>query len=151
MFVLHCWLCYYRFSYYVGLGFVFCISWFFTFFSILVNRLAGKSVPGMTWFVSSGMLNINLIIQSRADNTVIKYGMWTPIIVRLVALLCSVYFTLLLYFCTKKISFILLAAARLLWSEFVWFHILLNTKYQCLVRYWRNYGKLDTTKAKICQ
>jgi len=32
MFVLHCCLCCYRFSYCVILGFVFYISWFFTFF-----------------------------------------------------------------------------------------------------------------------
>jgi len=50
--------------YYVSLGFVFCISWFSTFLSVLAMRLAGKSVPKMTYFVLSGTLSINSVNQS---------------------------------------------------------------------------------------
>jgi len=56
--MLHSWFCYYRFSYYVSLGFVFCFSWFFTFFSVLAKRLSGKSIPEITCFILSGTLSI---------------------------------------------------------------------------------------------
>ena len=64
MFLLHCWLCYYRFSCYVSLVFVFCISSFFFFFSVLAKRLARKSIPKMTCFLLSGSLSIYSINQS---------------------------------------------------------------------------------------
>jgi len=58
MFLLPCWMLIDRF---VSLGFVLCISWLFTCFSVLVKRLSGKSVPKMTYFVSNGTLSINSV------------------------------------------------------------------------------------------
>jgi len=85
-FLVHCWLCYYRFSYYVSLGLVFCFSWFFTFFSVLTKRLAGKSIPKMTCFVLSGkLLSINSVnqasttphqIQKTDKNTEVSLSKW---------------------------------------------------------------------------
>jgi len=60
MFVLHCWLYYYRFSY-VGLGFVFASPGFSLFFLVLAKRLAGKSIPEMTYFVLSETLSIHSV------------------------------------------------------------------------------------------
>jgi len=49
MFVLHHWLCYYRFIYYVRLVLDFVSPDFLLFFSLLAKRLAGKSIGSPKW------------------------------------------------------------------------------------------------------
>jgi len=52
----------------VSLGLMFFCGYFSGFlifvFSLLANRLAGKSVSNMIYFVSSGMYNLNSVSQS---------------------------------------------------------------------------------------
>jgi len=93
MFLLHCWLCYYWFSYCVSLDFVFCISWFFTFFSVLGRRLPEKSIPEMTYFASNETLSINSIDQS-ATVTQHTSHWWVKKDIRLQ----------LLFVCSEKVS-----------------------------------------------
>jgi len=59
---------------FVHLGFciLLCVSWFFTFFSLLAKRLDENSVPEMTYFVLSEVLSINSINQATGLTKVIQ-------------------------------------------------------------------------------